>query len=526
MSPAKRRQIRQNNAETVAAIRSRSRFNPNRGRTRLNRTRPRTETRTTTTTTPRPRPTTSRPLRSRFRPRTIGSQSTSTANRANNRFVAKRPSTPSSLFDYDYYDYEDEIELESSQNAVPTEITATHLVPVMTVIPVRENGRDQFRDILTQSPSLEVIAATALKSTNIDGSPVIYAHAETNRPTPGTKVITFEALRATETTAIRFTPTRIRGLRTSFSHIVPSTIYNIQPVTTEIIEPVDQNQLLSQLLLNLLGGQDPNKPSGLTPGSLPGLPSLPRAALPPAVKPSPTQFITHTNTYVTTLTNTESTVLPITLRGREIKTTLVESKIEVVTATEFSTETIITPTAATGLPGIPGLGAVQSPIQTLLPQDLQQQLLALQLQQQLQQQQQQLNQQILSQVNLDGPELELETQAAAPVQPDPPQPATSIVTKFVSGKNPGEFSVITSTVFLDEKKRRKRDILSPSPVLPVDRTNLPDFIDSSLSENESNFLTPENNNNNNEVVIELDSGLVDYAFTLYNNDNGTPKMTV
>ena len=113
----------------------------------------------------------------------------------------------------------------------------------------------------------------------------------------------------------------------------------------------------------------------------------------------------------------------------------------------------------------------------------------------------------------------METQAV--VDPEPPQPATSIVTKFVSGKNPGEFSVITSTVFLDEKKRRKRDILSPSPVLPVEMTNLPDFIDSSLPERAK--LTPENNNN--EVVIELDSGIVD-TFTLYkNSDFGTPEMT-
>merc|ERR1719412_3385814 len=85
-------------------------------------------------------------------------------------------------------------------------------------------------------------------------------------------------------------------------------------------------------------------------------PALPAAAgllglgLGPAPVQAPksvpaTQFITHTSTYVTTLTNVESTVLPITLRGREIKTTLVESKTEVVTATELSTETKIAPTA-------------------------------------------------------------------------------------------------------------------------------------------------------------------------------------
>ena len=42
----------------------------------------------------------------------------------------------------------------------------------------------------------------AIKSTNIDGSPVIYANVKTETPNLGTQVLTFEALRATETTAI------------------------------------------------------------------------------------------------------------------------------------------------------------------------------------------------------------------------------------------------------------------------------------------------------------------------------------
>ena len=54
--------------------------------------------------------------------------------------------------------------------------------------------------------------------------------------------------------------------------------------------------------------------------------------------------------YVTTITEEESTVLPITLRGRAITTTIVESSTKVVTATEYSTETIthipIAPTQA------------------------------------------------------------------------------------------------------------------------------------------------------------------------------------
>lgn len=416
-------------------------------------------------------------MRTRFRPRkTPTRQSSTTSNRFNDQF---------SDYDDDYYDYDYDVDLQSSQKSVPTEITVTHAVPVRTVIPIRENGIDTFREILTTSPSLEVIAATQLKSTNIGGTPVIYANTQTNTPAPGTKVITFEALRATETTSIVFTPTRIRGLRTTFSDIVPSTIYNIKPVTTSVIEQVDNNELLTQLLLQLLAGKkggdsalisalspSPPQPQRPTPQLNPILPNL-------GINPSPaqTQFLTHTSTYVTTITNTESIVIPITFRGKLIKTTLVETNTEVVTATELSTQTI-KPTAV-----VPLALATANPIGGLSP-DFQQQLLAAQLQQQLQQQQQQaLNQQLLSQLNLGGnfqtniaganEEANLQTE-------DNSSPQTSLVTIFVSGKNPGEFSKVVSTVTLtgDEDNRRfKRSndemlklMLAPSKVQPVLRT--------------------------------------------------------
>jgi len=381
--------------------------------------------------------------------------------------------------------------LESSQKSVPTEITVTHAVPIRTVIPIRENGIDTFREILTTSPSLEVIEATQLKSTNIGGTPVIYANTQINTPSPGTKVITFEALRATETTSINFTPTRIRGLRTTFSKIVPSTIYNIKPVTTSVIEPVDNNELLTQLLLQLLAGrQGGDKLSSiLSPSPPKQQPQQPTPPLNPilpnlGINPSPaqTQFVTHTSTYVTTITNTQSTVIPIIFRGRKLETTIIETNTEVVTATELSTQTIApTPVASFAQ-------ATGNPLGGLLP-DLQQQLLAAQLQQQLQQQQQlALNQQLLSQLNLggnlqqnvqsdDGNDENLQTQNSS-------LPKTSLVTIFVSGKNPGEFSKVVSTVTLtgDEKDRRRfkrsdeellKSMLAPTKVQPVLRTAEP-----------------------------------------------------
>merc|ERR1712141_927512 len=170
----------------------------------------------------------------------------------------------------------------------------------------------------------------------------------------------------------------------------------------------------------------------------------------------------------------------LTFRGKEIKTTLVETATEVVTATELSTQTI-TPTA------VSPLGLATANIGALLP-DLQQQLLAAQLQQQLQQQQQQaLNQQLLSQLNLGGnlQTNQLAANAEANLQTeDSPAPQTSLVTIFVSGKNPGEFSKVVSTVTLtgEENNRRfKRSndeellklMLAPSKVQPVLRTAEP-----------------------------------------------------
>ena len=475
-----RRQIDPPTSSSSPSGRSRSRFNPNRGRTRLP-----TRNRSPSTTTQPPSRTA---LRTRFRPKTVSSN----RNRFSTRPRTTQPPRTSLFDNYDYYDYDySDTDLQSSQKSVPTHITVTHQVPFMSVIPVRERGITILRDILTTSPSLQVIAATDLKSTNVDNSPVIFAHASTNVAAPGTKVITFEALRATETTGIVFTPTRIRGIRTSFSHIVPSTIYNIQSVTKQIVEPVDQSALLNKLLLQLIGGQLPTDP--LKPGAnlLAQNPLLGGAVNPAKPLEPATQFKTHTSTYVTTITNTESTVLPITLRGREIKTTVIESKTEVVTATEFSTETIVkaTPAAVVGQ-GL-GLGGGATV-------DLQQQLLAAQLQQQLQQQQLQqqlLNQQLLADPALAGalanavaggggsnpqqPQPIVTTTPPEPISPSPPTPITSITTKFVSGKRPGEFSIVTSTVIIEpedeesgggSEKRLKRSILDPSPVRRVEFT--------------------------------------------------------
>jgi len=445
--------------------------------------------------------------------------------------------------DYDYYDYED-TNLQSSQNGVPDFITVTHQVPVATKIPIIEFGRTEFRDILSTSPSLEVVAVTALKSTDISDSPIIYANAHTLTPQAGIQDILFDALRATETTSVTFTPTRIRGRRTSFSHIIPTTIYNVETISTRIVEPVDQNQLLNSLLQQLLlgGGPNPLNPNPLNPLN----PLQPNPLLQPqAPVPSTpvTNILTHTSTYVTTITEEQSTVIPITFRGKAITTTLVESSTKVITATEFSTETVVQnvpvqPTAV--LPQIPHIAPTQAPLanpqiaslipallgvqqanlfnqqneaallqqqqQALLLQQQEEALLAQKLQEQqnsfqlTQSQQEELNEQLLAKINLDDfsdedlanldidavvEAVSRQSQSKTPLhfpnknlfgtlplnptpqeEPKPEAPKSSIITIFKSGSSPGDFTRVFSTVYFDEK-RRKRDTNEIHPTKPI-----------------------------------------------------------
>ena len=73
-------------------------------------------------------------------------------------------------------------------------------------------------------------------------------------------------------------------------------------------------------------------------------------------------------------------------------------------------------------------------------------------------QQQALNQQLLSQLNLGGnlPTNLGGANEAVQQTEDNASPQTSLVTVFVSGKNPGEFSKVVSTVTLSGDENNKR----------------------------------------------------------------------
>lgn len=227
-------------------------------------------------------------------------------------------------------------------------------------------------------------------------------------------------------------------------------------------------------------------------------------------------------------------MLPITLRGIAITTTIIKSSTKVVTATEFSTETKVQSFAVAPTQVLQQIGATQAPainqqIASLLPallgnplfnspqpsllqqQQLQQQqalqeaLLAQQLKEQqqallLKQQQEALNEQLLAEINLDDftdedlANLDLEAvldavagkkgglvfpnrnlfDAVSPstVAPDP-GPKSTLVTIFKSGDNPGEFTSLVSTVFLTDERRLKREAVAPSKPVPILFTPVP-----------------------------------------------------
>ena len=103
-------------------------------------------------------------------------------------------------------------------------------------------------------------------------------------------------------------------------------------------------------------------------------------------------------------------------------------------------------------------------------------------------QQQQLNQQLLSQLNLGDIGTDAVADQLQQTQ-DILSPQTSLVTIFVSGKNPGEFSKVVSTVTLGvggddedtgDRRRFKRSdeellklMLQPTKVQPVVKTAEP-----------------------------------------------------
>jgi hypothetical protein len=259
------------------------------------------------------------------------------------------------------------------------------------------------------------------------------------------------------------------------------------------------NQLLGQGFLNpnLLGLQQQQQQSLINPNE----PATPI-----------TQYNTKTTMYVTTVTDFTSTIVKITLQGRPIKSTIVESSTHVITATEFITEsTVITPTQVIQQQPLTQQGQLQQANQ--LNPALIQSLLAAQLQQQqfLQQQQQPIvptqpvtlplqtqqpsspnNEKPKALDNLRGKDKEQfdqgeesvkdeqkiqvqNTKSPEIIKPNGVPAGSTVITLYVSGKNPGEFSTVLQTVAITDNNRNKRSVAdnaNPSKTISPSRSHL------------------------------------------------------
>lgn len=390
-------------------------------------------------------------------------------------------------------------------------ITVTHQIPTEVTVPIVNGKITEYKNLLSATPSLETLLLNQVSTTlgPLGHQELVLAAESTELAENGaTKVIRF-VLHETPTTTVIFTPTTIRGRKTSFSHILPSTVYNVERVTQTISPEINSNVPLANLLLSqlLLGNQQPqfNPLLALQGQGFPGLPGQ------QVVQTPVTEFKTRTTTYVTTVTDARETVLPITFKGRAILTTIVDPTTNVITATEFVTDTVVTtPTAQNN-------------------QQLNSLLLPLLLQQQQQQQQPSLNLQTanpllglgqadlaalggLNNFNNLSPNLNQQNNLNNDIfsnspkpnilsdfnsnedfseggqddeedLPPPPPPATpsrrrarpkpaaaaapvsppkqtSVVTLYVSGRHPGEFSTVLSTVVSDDTQTvRKREAI-------------------------------------------------------------------
>lgn len=360
-------------------------------------------------------------------------------------------------------------------------ITVTHYVPVEVTVPYVTNGLTEKRSIITAQPSTQVLAPE-LYSTILsgDGNPlVVIASQNTGTNAQGQVEVTRFLLHEKPTTRVSYTLTSLGGRRASQSVIIPSTIYSVENIVSTIQPSLSgansplANILLSQLLLGQLGQQNPLL-GGMTSPATPT-----------------TRFDTRTTTYVTTITKLQSTIIPLTFRGKEILTTLVESSSDVVTATEFITDTVVvTPTAAIPQANLNSLlYLLQQPQNLQQPNPLLDPLFAAApasqsntLPGEVERRNQPVDADYKSENYDDSVEEETEVASKSrgrykgtskSVKKDAVEsvaPESSVVTLYVSGRRPGEFSTVLSTVKIGEETttpRRRRDVeIHVEPSIP------------------------------------------------------------
>ncbi|KYN11160.1 63 kDa sperm flagellar membrane protein [Trachymyrmex cornetzi] len=406
---------------------------------------------------PRLRNGSSKPTESSTNSRRISSRSRSSNGRNGNRRVPTRGRGT----------FEDIREAPTVYPNFDGTITVTHYVPTEVTIPVVNSGVTEHRTIITQQPSTEVLGPSQYSTVTAgDGKPLVVIVSEvTGTNNQGQAEITRFLLHETPTTRISHTLASLGGRRVSQSVIIPTTVFSVENIVSTVQPPLPGNAplaniLLSQLLLGQLG-----QPNSLLSQATPT-----------------TQYNTRTTSYVTTITKHRSTIIPLTFRGKEIMTTLVDSSTNVVTATEFITDTVVvTPTAAIPAANINSLLLLlqQPQTQPQNPNPLLDPLFAAapftqsntlpgEVERRHQPADSDYKHDSFEYYEDDAEEYQKssrprgrgklndkkkESKASAKAE-------SSVVTLYVSGRRPGEFSTVLSTVKVDDSvttSRRRRD---------------------------------------------------------------------
>ncbi|KAH8339624.1 hypothetical protein KR067_011867, partial [Drosophila pandora] len=219
-------------------------------------------------------------------------------------------------------------------------ITVTHYIPSEVTVPFVNGHKTDYKNIITAKSSTELVVSN--QYTNIvgkNGLTSTYLKREESKIneaglTEYTKYLLHESI----TSTVTFTPTTIRGRKTSFSHILPSTAYSVEYLVSTIQPQISANAPLANILLSQLLLGNLNLPAHPLNGQQQNY--ISPVPVTSSVEPI-TEYRTHTSTYVTTIFDGKSTILPITFQGKKIFTTVYDTIAQTITATEYSVDTIV-----------------------------------------------------------------------------------------------------------------------------------------------------------------------------------------
>ncbi|XP_015044230.2 mucin-5AC isoform X1 [Drosophila pseudoobscura] len=430
-------------------------------------------------------------------------------------------------------------------------ITVTHLIPAEVTVPVINGQITEYKNIVTAKTSTEVLGPnqyTEILGTNGQTSKYL-TREESSINNAGVTELTRYLLHDSLTTTVTFTPTTIRGRKTSFSHILPSTVYSVEHLVSTVQPQISANAPLANILLSQLLLGNLNLPANPLIGALGQQQSAISAIVSTSVEPV-TEYRTHTSTYVTTIFDGKSTILPLTFQGKKILTTVYDTTAQTITATEYSVDTIVnTPIIPQNVKShgpaaqvnslllqqlllqqqqepfsVPqGLSHTQSP-QLLLSENLQDLDDAARTATQVDD----IDDEIVT-INSEMQTTKINRKKSRKTSKghkrskqqklDNPLEDTSVVTLYVSGRRPGEFSTVLSTVqngydhSAALQKRQAHSQIRQTVTLGEKEVN--DMYDTEESRNVILFISPKQDH------PQLDKNTLDTFFDIYHGVGST-----